>query len=35
MALLATDKKTIEIIGTNIPIPFSERKLSPDKLSHR
>ncbi|GEP52427.1 hypothetical protein FNO01nite_30990 [Flavobacterium noncentrifugens] len=36
MALLANTKKTIETIGRNIPIPFSETiTASPDKFSER
>jgi hypothetical protein len=30
MALLANTNNTIEIIGRNIPIPFSETIVSPD-----
>ncbi len=32
MALFAKTSKTIEIIGKNIPIPFSETAVSPDKV---
>jgi len=32
MALLAKAKNTIEIIGRNIPIPFSETIVSPDTV---
>jgi hypothetical protein len=36
MALLANTRKTIETIGRNIPIPFSETAgVSPDKFSER
>jgi hypothetical protein len=36
MALLANTKKTIAIIGRNIPIPFSETvTASPDRFSER
>ena len=33
MALLAMTKKTIEMMGSNTPIPFSETKVSPDNVS--
>ena len=35
MALLAKAKNTIEIIGRNIPIPFSETTVSPDIFSDK
>jgi hypothetical protein len=33
--LFAKTNKTIEIAGRNIPIPFSETKVPPDKFSER
>jgi|TARA_B110000858_G_C17645355_1_gene400132 hypothetical protein len=33
MALLAMTKKTIEMIGSKTPIPFSETNVSPDSVS--
>ena len=35
MALLANTKNTIERTGRNIPIPFSETVVSPDKFRDR
>ena len=32
MALLASTKKTIEMMGSSTPIPFSETLISPDKF---
>jgi hypothetical protein len=33
MALLASTKNTIEMMGKSTPIPFSETIVSPDKVS--